>query len=75
MRRRRPTGSTLTLNEPESRAFTHDWPAPARLSFGTKNVNLAVYSRAKVIGPLACIRIAEVALGCGFSSARVCVAL
>jgi len=48
-----PTGSTL--NEPESRAFTTD---PRPHAFGTKNVNLTVYSRAKVrVGPLARIRI------------------
>ena len=38
-----PTGSTL--NEPESRAFTTD---PRPHAFGTKIVNLTVYSRAKV---------------------------
>jgi len=48
-----PTGSTL--NEPESRAFT---TGPRPHAFGTKNVNLTVYSRAKVkVGPLARIRI------------------
>jgi len=48
-----PTGSTL--NEPESRAFTAD---PRPHAFGAKNVNLTVYSRAKVkVGPLARIRI------------------
>jgi len=48
-----PTGSTL--NEPESRAFTTD---PRPHAFGTKNVNLTVYFRAKVkVGPLARIRI------------------
>jgi len=48
-----PTGSTL--NEPESRAFTTD---PRPHAFGTKNVNLTVYSRAMVkVGPLARIRI------------------
>jgi len=48
-----PTGSTL--NEPESRAFT---AGPRPHAFGAKNVNLAVYSRAKVkVGPLARIRI------------------
>jgi len=44
-----------TLNEPESRAFTTD---PCPHAFGTKNVNLTVYSRAMVkVGPLARIRI------------------
>ena len=48
-----PTGSTL--NEPESRAFMTDTRPHA---FGTKNVNLTVYSRAMVkVGPLARIRI------------------
>jgi len=48
-----PTGSTL--NEPESRAFT---AGPRPHAFGAKNVNLTVYSRAKVkVGPLARIRI------------------
>jgi len=48
-----PTGSTL--NELESRAFT---ACPRPHAFGAKNVNLTVYSRAKVkIGPLAHIRI------------------
>jgi len=48
-----PTGSTL--NEPESRAFTTD---PRPHAFGTKNVNLTVYSRAKFkVAPLARIRI------------------
>ena len=48
-----PTGSTL--KEPESRAFT---TGPRPHAFGTKNVNLTVYSRAKVkVGPLARIRI------------------
>ena len=48
-----PTGSTL--NEPESRAFT---AGPRPHAFGAKNINLTVYSRAKVkVGPLACIRI------------------
>jgi len=48
-----PTGSTL--NEPESRAFTTD---PRPHAFGAENVNLTVYSRAKVkVGPLARIRI------------------
>jgi len=48
-----PTGSTL--NEPESRAFTAGLRPHA---FGAKNVNLTVYSRAKVkVGPLAPIRI------------------
>ena len=48
-----PTGSTL--NEPEPRAFTTD---PRPHVFGTKNVNLTVYSRAKVkVGPVARIRI------------------
>jgi len=48
-----PTGSTL--NEPESCAFT---AGPRPHAFGTKNVNLTVYSRAKVkVGPLARIRI------------------
>jgi len=48
-----PTGSTL--NEPESRAFT---AGPCPHAFGAKNVNLTVYSRAKVKGaPLARIRI------------------
>jgi len=48
-----PTGSTL--NEPELRAFMTD---PRPHAFGTKNVNLTVYSRAKVkVGPLARIRI------------------
>ena len=48
-----PTGSTL--NEPESRAFT---TGPRPHTFGTKNINLTVYSRAKVkVGPLARIRI------------------
>jgi len=51
-----PTGSTL--NEPESRAFT---AGPRPHAFGAKNVNLTVYSRAKVkVGPLARIRIDEV---------------
>jgi len=50
-----PTGSTL--NEPESRAFT---AGPRTHAFGAKNVNLTVYSRAKVkAGPLARIRIAD----------------
>jgi len=49
----KPTGSTL--NEPELRAFTTD---PRPHAFGTKNVNLTVYSRAMVkVGPLARIRI------------------
>jgi len=49
----KPTGSTL--NEPELRAFT---PDPRPHAFGTKNVNLTVYSRAMVkVGPLARIRI------------------
>jgi len=44
-----------TLNEPESRAFT---TGPRPHAFGTTNVNLTVYSRAKVkVGPLARIRI------------------
>jgi len=44
-----PMGSTL--NEPESRAFT---AGPRPHAFGAKNVNLTVYSRAKVkVGPLA----------------------
>jgi len=48
-----PTGSTL--NEPESRAFT---AGPRPHAFDAKNVNLTVYSRAKVkVGPLARIRI------------------
>ena len=48
-----PTGSTL--NEPESRAFT---AGPRPHAFGAKNVNLTVYSRAKVkVGPVARIRI------------------
>ena len=48
-----PMGSTL--NEPESRAFT---TGPRPHDFGAKNVNLTVYSRAKVkVGPLARIRI------------------
>jgi len=48
-----PTGSTL--NEPESRAFT---AGPRPHAFGAKNINLTVYSRAKVkVGPLARIRI------------------
>jgi len=48
-----PTGSTL--NEPESRAFT---AGPRPHAFGAKNVNLTVYSRAKVkVGPLSRIRI------------------
>jgi len=48
-----PMGSTL--NEPESRAFT---AGPRPHAFGSKNVNLTVYSRAKVkVGPLARIRI------------------
>ena len=50
-----PTGSTL--NEPESRAFT---AGPHPHAFGAKNVNLTVYSRAKVkVGPLERIRIAD----------------
>jgi len=50
-----PTGSTLS--EPESRAFM---TGPRPHTFGTKNVNLAVYSRAKAkVGPLARIRIAD----------------
>ena len=48
-----PTGNTL--NEPEQCAFT---TGPRPHAFGTKSVNLAVYSRAKV-GPLARIRIAD----------------
>jgi len=48
-----PTGSTL--NEPESRAFT---AGPRPHAFGAKNVNLTVYSCAKVRGgPLARVRI------------------
>jgi len=47
------TGSML--NEPESRAFT---AGPRPHAFGAKNVNLTVYSCAKVkVGPLARIRI------------------
>jgi len=47
------TGSTL--NEPESRAFTAGQRPHA---FGAKNVNLTVYSRAKVkVGPLVRIRV------------------
>jgi len=48
-----PTGSTL--KEPKLRAFMTD---PRPHAFGTKNVNLTVYSCAKVkVGPLARIRI------------------
>ena len=52
-----PTGSTL--NELESRAFTI---GPRPHAFGTKDkdINLTVYSRAKVkVGPLARIRIGD----------------
>ena len=50
-----PMGSTLS--EPESRVFM---TGPRPHAFGTKNVNLAVYSRAKAkVGPLARIRIAD----------------
>jgi len=48
-----PTGNTL--NEPEQCAFTTGWRLHA---FGNNNINLAIYSRAKV-GPLARIRIAD----------------